>query len=167
MPVWGLAAAGLVGAVVGWIARTLRGRKEKEQAEKRGEERERAKNVERYARIQSYLEDVKDFANFGDQLVAMFAVGIACANCDGQVHPHEREEIEEFIAGASHNSLPSRIKESIDNLWNTPPNVKTAFQLATDAEVDSLVLDDIIDLVIDVNPKARDFRNAWTKLKAA
>ncbi len=166
----GAAVGAAVGGAGGAIADALDDNEE--QAEKRGEERERARNAEKLAGVQSYLDGVRvEVANFGDQLVAMFAVAIACANCDGEVHPQERDEIEEFIAGVSHSSLPSPVKRRITALWDARPNAKTAFELAKRAEVDFAVLDDIIDVVMEadgrVHPKERAFRNAWTTLKAA
>ena len=166
----GAAVGAAAGAAGGAVADALDDTEE--QAEKRGEEREKARNAEKLARVQSYLERVKEeFANFGDQLVAMFAVGIACANCDGEIHPHERRDIEDVIAGVSHSDLPSPIKEKINNLCDAPPNAKTAFELAKNAEVNPSVLDDIIDVVMvadgRVHPNERDFRDAWTKLRSA
>ena len=166
----GAAVGAAAGAALGAAADALDD--SEEQAEKRGEERERARNAEKLARVQSYLECAKkEFANFGDRLVAMFAVGIACANCDGEIHPNEKRDIEEFIAGVSQSDLPSHIKTRIRKLWSEPPNVKTAFELAKQADVRFFVLDDIVDLVMvadgRVHPKEQAFRKAWATLKAA
>lgn len=165
----GAAVGAAAGAAVGAVADALDD--SEDQAVKRGEERERARNAELLARVQSYLEHTKDFVNFGDQLVAMFAMGIACANCDGEIHPDEKRDIEDSIAGFSSSGLPAVTKESINKLWEAPPNIKTAFELAKSAGVGFSVLDDIIDLVMmadgRVHPRERAFRSAWTKLKAA
>ena len=146
-----------------------------EQAEKRSEERAKAEYAKRLEEIHSYMEamqkDIKDWDRFGDQLIAMAAVGFACANCDGDIHPQELTEIDEFIAGANHSELPPRVKRRLNELRQEPPNLKTAFELAKTAKVKFSLLDNVIDVVMHaddrVHEKEKAFMNAWHKMKSA
>lgn len=166
----GAAVAGTVGAAGGAVADALDD--SEEDAEKRGEQWQAAKDAEVMRRVMAHLEAIqKDAQNFHDTLVAMFAVGLACANCDGEIHDDEREELEEFVAGVSAANLPSSVKSDIRRLWNSPPNIKTAFELAKRSKVDPSRLDDIIDVVMRADgrehPGETAFRHAWQRLSEA
>ena len=151
-----------------------------EQAEKRGEKRAMAKCAveleetrERARNIKSYLvaqrKVLADWQKFGEKLIAMAAVGFACANCDGEIHPKEIDEIAEFIAGVNNSDLPPYVKKQLNKFWREPPNLKTAFELSKKAKVKPSILDDIIDVVMHadgiVHAKEKAFMNAWHKMK--
>ena len=167
----GAAVAGTVGAAGGAAISALD--ESEEQAEKRGEERATAKHYAKMEDLRRKFQEMKDAADgwrhFGNNLVALTAVGIACANCDGEIHPDERTDIDEFIAGISHSELPIEVKEKIGRLWQTPPNLRTAFQIAEKYNVDFSLLDDIIDMVMHadgrVHAKEKAFMNAWDEMR--
>ncbi len=167
----GAAVAGTAGAAGGAVIDALD--ESEEQAEKRGEERAAAKYAVKLEKILHTLEEMKVAKNgwhhFGNQLVAITAVGIACANCDGEIHPDERTGINEFVAGVNHSKLPDDVKEKVDRLWQSPPNLKTAFELAKKNKVDFSLLDDVIDVVMyadgRVHAKEQAFMNAWHKMR--
>ena len=170
----GAAVAGTVGAAGGAVADALDDSEEdaEKRGEQRGEERQKAKYAEAMARLKAILEAHRDDAkNFHDTLVAMFAVGLACASCDGEIHDDEREELEEFVAGVSAANLPSSVKSDIRRLWNSPPNIKTAYELAKRSKVDPSRFDDIIDVVMRADgrehPGETAFRHAWQRLSEA
>lgn len=175
--VLGALAAGAVGAAGGAAADALDD--SEEQAEKRGEQRAeqraKAKYAEKIKKIQEYMETMrdraKDWDQFGEHLIATSAVGFACANCDGEIHPQEIEEIDEFIAGVNRSELPSHVKERLGKLRREPPNLKTAFELAKKAKMDPSISDDVIDVVMHadgrVHPNETAFMNAWHKMKSA
>lgn len=124
-------------------------------------------------KVQDYMEtmreDAEDWNQFGEKLIAMSAVGFACANCDGEIHPQELAEIDEFTAGVGHSELPSHVKERLDKFRRKPPNLKTAFVLAKKAKVDLRILDDVIHVVMHadgrVHAEERAFMNAWHQMK--
>lgn len=153
-----------------------------EKAEKRGEQRGKAKNTaeveksrENVRNIKRYMveqqKNLSDWQKFGEKVIAMTAVGFACANCDGEIHPKEIDKIDEFIAGVNHSNLPPYVKERIKKLRQEPPNLKTAFELAKKAKVRPSILDATIDLVMHadgiVHAKEKAFMNAWHKMKSA
>ena len=148
----------------------------KEVAERRGERKATAKYDKELEKLVSNYNDVEkrlnENGNYFDGIVAMSAVGIACANSDGNIADEERQDIEEFIAGVSHNKLPINIKEKIENLWINPPSVNTAFELANNLGLDSLELfSEIIEITIhsdgDVHKDELVFQQAWNRLVAA
>ena len=169
----GAVVGGAAGAAGGAVADALDD--SEEQAEERGEQRATAKYAGKLEKIQGYMEAMrdgaKDWEQFGETLIAMSAVGFACANCDGEIHPQEIEEIDEFVAGVNHSKLPSHVKERLGKLRQEPPNPKTAFELAKKAKVDPSILDDVIDVVMHadgrVHPKEKAFMSAWHKMKSA
>ena len=173
----GAVAAGAAGAAGGAVADALDDSEEQaeERGEERGKEKERARNAlvleKLQERIHAIMEALKDWNQRGEQLVAMAAVGLACANCDGEIHPQERDDIDEFVAGVGHSELPSHVKERLDKLRREPPNLKTAFEIAKKAKVDPSILDAIIDVVMHadgrVHPNETAFMKAWHKMKSA
>ena len=173
----GLVAAGVATGVAIAVAKQKMGDSE-EKAEKRGEQRATAKCYEevreykeKARKIHDYVITLKEWDQFGESLIAMSAVGFACANCDGEIHPQEIEEIDEFVAGVNHSKLPSRVKERIGKLRREPPNLNTAFELAKKAEVEPWILDLVIDVVMHadgiVHANEKAFMNAWHKMKSA
>lgn len=151
-----------------------------EEAEKRGEQRATAKHTvevekirARARKIENYMLELREHSDgwqkFGEKLIAMSAVGFACANCDGKIHPKEIDEIDEFIAGINHSDLPSYVKIRLNKIRREPPNLKTAFELAKKAKVKPSILDDVIDVVMHadgiVHANEKAFVNAWHKMK--
>lgn len=168
----GAVVAGTVGAAGGAAIDALDD--SEEQAEKRGREQAEAKHALKLEKLLRAIKEMESRAagrdQFFSQLIAIFAAGIACANCDGDIDPAERTEIDEFVAGINHSNLPNDVKEKVDELWQNPPSIRTAFKLAEQAKIDDLSLvDDVIDLVMHadnrVHAKEKDFMNAWHKLR--
>lgn len=164
------AAGGIAGAVANEMDDT------EEVAERRGERKATAEYDKEFEKLVSNFHDVEkrlnENGNYFDGIVAMSAVGIACANSDGNIADEERQDIEEFIAGVSHNELPTNIKEKIENMWVNPPSVNTAFELANNLGLDSLELfSEIIEITIHADGDVHDdelvFQQAWNSLVAA
>ena len=178
------AIAGVALGPVGWaVAGVATGvaiaaaMSDEEEAEKRGEQRATAKYAveleksrDRVKNIESYLkENLSDWQKFGEQLIAMSAVGFACANCDGEIHPKEIDQIDEFVAGINNSDLPPYVKKQLNKFQREPPNLKTAFELAKKAKVKPSILDDVIKLVMHadsiVHANEKAFMIAWRKMK--
>lgn len=144
-------------------------------AEKRGEDKATAKYEAKYNKIESAFKDAEKRLNDTDDyfnlLIAMEAVGLACAACDGQVSEEERVEIDEFISGVMSSSLPPHIKTKIDSIANNPPNITTAYEYASKVSPESMGLfEEIIDVVMHaddyVHENEKAFLEAWRKLVA-
>lgn len=170
----GAAIAAGVGATAGGVASVLDDTEER--AEKRGEERAAAQYERKYEKLATAFEEtekqIRETSKYFDLLIAMAAVGFACAACDGEIAPEERLDIDEFVAGVSSSKLPSHIKEKIDEIAKNPPNIKTAFELAQKVGLDSYDLfDEIIHVVIHADGRIHEqekiFQQAWYELAAA
>lgn len=144
-------------------------------AEKRGEDKATAKYEAKYNKIESAFKDAEKRLNDTDDyfnlLIAMEAVGLACAACDGEVSEEERVEIDEFISGVMSSSLPTHIKTKIDGIANNPPNITTAYEYASKVSPESMGLfEEIIDVVMHaddyVHENEKAFLEAWRKLVA-
>ena len=172
----GIAVAGVATGVAIAVAMS----DSEEQAEKRGEQRATAKYAVELEKSRAKAREIKNYMlelrkrsdgwqKFGEQLIAMSAVGFACANCDGEIHPKEIDQINEFIAGVNHSDLPSYVKIRLNKIRREPPNLKTAFELAKKAKVKPSILDDVIDVVMHadgiVHANEKAFVNAWHKMK--
>lgn len=164
----GAAVAGTAGAAAGGLASAADDTEER--AERRGQEKAKA---EYSMKLQKYADEfctwAENWSQYGDKLVAATAVGLACANCDGEIHEDELQEIDEFISGALHSNLPKQIHSGITKLRRNPPNLVTAYELANEHGLDSDLVDDIIDLVIHadgrVHPQEDAFLAAWAELR--
>ena len=105
-------------------------------------------------------------------LVALFAVGICAANCDGEIADIEKQELHEFVLGVSATALPEQVKQSIQALYDAPPSLATAmtYVVRTAAEHRRL-FDDVVDVVLLADgrghPRETAFRAAWRAGTAA
>lgn len=170
----GAAVAAGTGAAAGGIASAVDD--SEEQAERRGERKASARFDQKYNKLASAFEDAEkrldETGDYFSLLIAMEAVGLACAACDGEIAPEERQEIDEFIAGVASSELPSHVKEKIEDIANNPPSVTTAFELAKRVGLDSYELfDEIIEVVMHADGRIyqdeKAFQNAWNELVAA
>lgn len=165
----GAAVAGATGAAGGAIADALDDSEER--AEKRGRQKATAEYEAKLAKIKEVFEKwAKDWHRYGNHVVAVTAVGLACANCDGEIHEDELKDIKEFVSGITQSSLPEVVKEQIENLHQKPPSLTTAHRLAKKAGVDFEFLDSVIKVVMHadnrIHPGEQAFLVAWQKLCA-
>lgn len=127
-----------------------------------------AKLLEKLEKALSMLKENKEYFN---AIYAMEAVAVACANCDGKISIEERDQIELFIKGISSSKLPDTVKKKIQELYDSPLNIKEAHELARRASIEMSIFDDIINLVIHADGVIHENENAfvevWQQLKAA
>ncbi|WP_428239505.1 hypothetical protein [Gynuella sp.] len=170
----GAAIAAGAGAAAGGVASALDDSEER--AERRGARREAVKCDRKYEKLASAFEEaesrISKTEDYFNLLIAMEAVGLACAVCDGEIAPEERQEIDEFIAGIASSKLPSHIKSKIEKMAINPPNIKTAFELSQKVGLDSYALfDEIIAVVMHadgrIHEKEKAFQQAWNELVVA
>lgn len=170
----GAAVAAGAGAAAGGVATAMDD--SEKQAERRGERKATAHFDIKYNKITSAFEAaqqrISETSDYFDLIIAMEAVGLACAACDGHIAPEERQEIDEFIAGVTSSDLPSHVKEKIENFASNPPNITTAFELAKKVGKGSYDLfDEIIEIVMHADGKIhkdeKTFQNAWNQLATA
>jgi len=153
-----------------------RKRKRAEALDKRhASERERAEDALKFKKYEeafaAELSKGLEAQYYFDLIVALAAVGMACAACDGAVSADERADIEAFIATPGVKQLPQAVRAKLDFLTANPPSIATAFELAKQYGGNSLDLfDDIIDLVIYsdgiVHSTESVFLLQWAELKS-
>ena len=150
------------------------------QAERRGEQRGEAKAKAEYSAkfdklevlLKAELDKHYKSTRYYELVVALTALGLACAACDGEVSPEERSDIEEFIGGVSVAALPVDVRAKLDLLAQNPPNLATAFERVKQYGPDSMDLfDEVIRLVTRSDgPIAIEevhFQDEWERLKQA
>ena len=172
------AGAGATGAVAGSAIGASSKRKKRQaydDGHREGEMKAKAESLGKIESLTAQLEEfvgmIKDREAFFDAVLAMTAVGMATANCDGEIHDEERKSIELFISGISAAKLPKKVKNGIEGMYKAPPDLKTAFNAAREAEIPTDLVDEIIEVVIHaddvVHREEQAFLAAWRSLKSA
>jgi|25BtaG_2_1085352.scaffolds.fasta_scaffold00031_3 uncharacterized membrane protein YebE (DUF533 family) len=165
--------AGTVGGVVGAAMADSEENEKKQLKEKgRAEGRtESAIQIEKLAnKLSQALEKLKSHDEHFKAIIAMEAVGVACAACDGDFSDNEREEIGEFVKGMMAQSIPSDVKERIQSIYDNPSSVEEAFLLAKTSGMSLDVYEELIRFVMEIDgikPEEEVFVQAWNQLKAA
>jgi len=160
--------AGAVGAGAGaYISKS-------EEDEKKSKDEELATLRVKAEKFETELNNI--LGTFNDQqqyfnlVIAMTAIGMACANADGEIAEEERKYINEFVSGVSESGLPQETKDKINSLYINPPRLKQAFDLVLKVNAESFsVFDQIIDITIDADGhehhKEIEFKKDWEQLK--
>jgi hypothetical protein len=76
----------------------------------------------------SIADGIDDDKTYFQLLLALFAMGMAAANVNRKVSAEKLNDLEEFVGGISHSSLPNHIRQEIKQLKNNPPNFNTAME---------------------------------------
>ncbi|MBU1026173.1 MAG: hypothetical protein KKA31_00415 [Candidatus Margulisbacteria bacterium] len=165
--------AGAVGGVVG-VAVADRDDNEKKQIKDQGRAEGKAENAlemeKLFSKLSQAIEKLKSHDEHFKAIIAMEAVGVSCAACDGDFSDDEREELGEFVKGMIAQSIPKDVKEKIQSIYDNPPTVEEAFLLAKDSGMSIDVYEDLIRFVMEIDgikPEEETFVHAWNQLKAA
>ena len=165
--------AGLTGAVVG-AAMADSDEKEKENIKNEGKAEGKAETLLELNLLEEKLfealTNLKSHDAHFKAIIALEAVGVACAACDGDFSDNEKEEIGEFVKGMLAQSIPEDVKAKIQSIYDNPPTVKEAYILAKASGVSLDVYEDLIKFVMQIDgikEKERAFVQAWSQLKAA
>lgn len=171
------AGAGAVGGAVGAaVANNEEEEKEsiKKQAKAEGKAEGKAEASIEIDKLQENLSNALKKLKENDKLfsaiIAMEAVGVACAACDGHFSENEKEEIGEFVKGMMEQSIPEHVKEKIQKVYNNPPTLKEAFELAKKSGLALEEYEDLIKYVIEIDgatPEEEAFLHGWHQLRAA
>lgn len=171
--------AGAAGAAAGYAL------SEKEEEERRRERAQAAKAGEKIAddkwqpqvaeavfkknevekENKKLLTETKEYREFGEKLVGMFAVGIAVALADGTISPQEEDEISELISGMDAAHYPKEIISEIEALERNPLSFEEALDKAYACGVSKEEMDDIITQVANadgiIEPEEERFIATW------
>jgi hypothetical protein len=74
--------------------------------------------------------ELKEWKEFEDLLIALFAMGMATAYADLMIVKKEEEAIEVFVAGMAKEKLSQATKDKMEQLRQSPPKLNTAIELA-------------------------------------
>ncbi|KAA0981536.1 hypothetical protein FQ192_33195 [Pseudomonas sp. ANT_J12] len=99
-------------------------------------------------RLEKAMESLKAAGNHFNAIIALNAVAVATAQCDGDITPSERANIELFINGLAAGAIPEAVKAKIESLYQQPPTVKEALELAKKSGMSLSIFDEIIHLVV-------------------
>jgi tellurite resistance protein len=141
-----------------------------------GYEKAKADSAEKIKRMLDLLnqavESIKEYRQYEDLVIAMFAVGISVANCDGSLDDIEKQYIEDYIVGESKRAMPKNLKSAIIDLYKNPPTFETATRYAKKVNKESWeIFDILIELVAKSDGTFHDselkFTESWENFKAA
>ena len=143
----GAGIGGLVGA-----AASLGEEEEKESCRREGERVAVAKYEKKVEKLVVALKDAEgkllDDKSYFQLLIALFAVGMATANADGNVSEEELADLEQFAAGIGHSNLPPHVKGMFTRLKNKPPTFNAAMQYVNKLDtVDVSLFQKVIEIV--------------------
>jgi Skp family chaperone for outer membrane proteins len=160
--------AGAVGAGAGAYMSKVEEDEQKKKDDKLSKLAEEAEKIE--TSLNELMSAFNNQQQYFNLIIAMTAIGMACANADGEIAEEERTHINEFISGVSAAKLPQEVKDRINALYEEPPRLKQAFDLVLAVNAKSFsVFDQIIDITIDadghVHEKEIEFKNDWEQLK--
>jgi tellurite resistance protein len=117
------------------------------------------------AKIAALTKRLQDYQNFDKKLVALYAIGLAVANADGEICEEERDELNQFVAGCMAGQLPAKVVERIAKLTEKPPTLAQALGYAKRATLPKRDIDDVIDVMIHadgvVNTHEESFIARW------
>lgn len=165
--------AGLTGAAVGAALadsdeQEKRNLKNEGRAEGKAESLSEMKQLE--GKLFEALRNLKSHDAHFKAIIALEAVGVACAACDDDFSDNEKEEIGEFVKGMLEQSIPENVKQKIQLIYDNPPTVTEAYALAEESGVSLDVYEDLIQFVMQIDgikEEERVFVQAWSQLKAA
>lgn len=121
-------------------------------------------------KLQSSLKALKSNDEHFQAIIALEAVGVACAACDGDFSANEKEEIGEFVNGMMEQSIPVKVKEKIQRVYDNPPTVEEAFTMVQESGIEMETCEELIKFVMQIDgikPEERVFTHAWDQLKEA
>lgn len=121
-------------------------------------------------KLLSALKTLKSHDEHFKAIIALEAVGVSCAACDGDFSVNEKEEIGEFVKGMLSQNIPADVKNKIQTIYDTPPTIKEAFILAQNSGIALDVYEDLIQFVMEIDgikKEEKEFVQAWNQLKAA
>jgi uncharacterized tellurite resistance protein B-like protein len=126
---------------------------------------------EKYEQKMNKLTDrFQSYQNLESKIFAMYAMGLAMANADGNISKVEREELDAFVSGCLASSFPAHIKEEIAKLIKKPPSLEDALKFAHEAKLPKRDIDDIIDLIANADDEIcesdKRFIAQWQSLSA-
>jgi len=165
--------AGLTGAVVG-AGMAEADKKEKSDAKEEGRAEGKAESYLEIQKLAEKLTDALKTLKSHDEhfkaIIALEAVGVACAACDGDFSENEKEEIGEFVKGMVDQGIPEEVKTKLQSVYDNPPTVKEAYLLAKSSGVPLDLFEELIKGVMEIDgikEEERVFVQAWNQLKAA
>jgi hypothetical protein len=148
----GTIAAAVAAATAGGVAASKISNSDKESGRKEGEKIATAKYQKKVEKLEvalfKALGTLEDDKGYFKLIVALFAVGMATANADGKISEEELIELNEFLTGAAHESLPAHINKIIAKLKATPPSFSEAMNYVNKLKnIDLSLFENVIQLI--------------------
>lgn len=139
--------AGTAGAAAGYAMSRREDEKKKQEDNLKDEELAKVKlELEKLKKSLEVLHCDKEYFNF---IIASTAVGLATANADGEISECELADIEEFVGGIANTQYPQYVKDSLQELRQTIPNLGTVIKYFEKIPPESIKsLEELIEIVI-------------------
>lgn len=122
-------------------------------------EREVNKLVEALHEAKNKLDGDKTYFQL---VIALFAIGMATANADGDIAQEELDDLEQFVSGVSSSALPAHIEQQIQQFKENPPTLNTAIAYIQQLESPDITLfRSVIQMISESDGKVTDHERAF------
>ena len=119
-------------------------------------------------RLQKSVNALEGVDAYFKGVLALEAVAVAVANCDGNICEIEQQTIDEFIRGLNSKNFPELYIKRAQDLRDSPPSVREAYSLACDSGLEMSLFEAVIEVVVHadghVHKNEQAFISAWAEL---
>ena len=113
-------------------------------------------------------------AQFEKIIYALYAIASAFTSFPSEgakVSADKRKISDKIIVGMTSTQLPKSFINKIDKMWESPPNLSTAYELTNKAGLNSMeIFDLLIELLVmdpNLNENKNDFQSHWNDYSKA
>lgn len=173
------AGAGTVGAAAGAAYSSHEAKKAQKQKQNDFNAGKRQAETENAIAMEKLKQEIINLLNENVQreqfIICSFAVGICCANADGNICDNEKEELEILVAGIGmSDTLAKTTKDKIEEMYITPPNLNSVWALINEHGLNEKkhldIYNQIINYIVEVDgnkcDSEKEFIDAWNSLAA-
>lgn len=123
-------------------------------------------------RQQRYAEEhkkAKDYEAYENLTLALYAISIAVANCDGEIASCEKEVISDIVSGLTAKNIPKYIYDEVSQMFYEPPTFNTAMEYVSKVPTElwwkfNEAIDHTIEADEVIDEHERAFKEAWKRL---
>lgn len=121
-------------------------------------------------RLLASLAYIEGCENYFNSIVSVTAVAVSSISACREVSMQERTQLELFLAGNLSDELPDYIRHKINSIFDVPPSIADAYELAKKNKLPMNAYDEVIEFAMAVVVASDDevalVSRAWDQLKA-
>ncbi len=136
------------------------------------EKAESAVKIEELSKMMVHAAEVyTQQARANEFVIALAAIGLSMAACDGSISNEENVCVEEYVIGMSRLVLPQIIRDRLHKITNAPPDFERAILYVENFDNDIWpIIDGLLEIIGeadgDINQSKQEFLDKWKSYKA-